>query len=105
MDTGLWDTGEELLITTVAGPSYRLCYIERQNTDIGQCFAGRHVMAYLASGENNALARKGYEVITQLTFANERMREAMDKQLPTPLRMGLTGPVGGRWCPSSANRE
>lgn len=84
LDCGAWDTGRELTIITRDGRRYRFRYLSRLDTELGPCLVGREVMAYLLPVARAGLARRGYERLERLRFADASMRETMARHVPAP---------------------
>jgi hypothetical protein len=87
LDGGVWDSGRELTVTTLAGTCYRLRYLSRLETALGPCLIGREVMAWLLPAERADIARRGFDLIGCLPFADTAMRESMAGHLPAPRKL------------------
>lgn len=79
---GTWNAGQVILLEGIDGKKYQVRYQSVFPSDLGQCYVSSNFVTYIVDKENEDLMMRGVKAITNLKFANDKMKLAINPLLP-----------------------
>lgn len=82
LDKGEWEIPGELLIETTDGKTFKFKYKSKRENDVGVTYVSDNFVMFFVTKDNADLYAIAKKQISGLRYANDKMREEMEKFLP-----------------------
>lgn len=83
---GIWQTPGLLLLRATDGATYKIRYRKEHAFELGRCFIGREIVAYVLEKQYRDLFDNALSVLARLPCADGRMAAEIGRYLPEILR-------------------